>query len=97
MHGRLMMLVKKGSKPEKKDPIDEAISRVGDGLDRYDLDSMAAKHSEPDEDEEGGPSDMDADNADSPENCEACKNGTCDNPEHLSEDDLKALEMLHKE
>jgi len=86
---------KKGAKEEKPDAIDLAIRKVGDDLDRYDLDSMAAKHAEPDEDEAGGPSDMDTD--DSPENCEECKAGTCDNPEHLSEDDLKALEMMDKE
>jgi len=84
-------MMKKGGKP---DAIEIAIRKVGDDLDRYDLDSMAAKHSEPDGDEgepDGDEQGMGA------EDCEDCKNGTCDNPDHLSDEDMKELEMLGKD
>lgn len=82
------LMLKKG-KPEKDDAIEIAIRKVGDDLDRYDLDSMAAKHAPLDE--EGEP-DGDEGMGTSAEDCEDCKNGTCENPEHLSEEDLRALE-----
>jgi len=89
-----MML--KGGKPGREDAIEIAIRKVGDDLDRYDLDSMAAKNAPPDDEAaEGEPMEGGAD--DSMENCAECKAGTCDNPEHLSEEDMTALEMLGKE
>lgn len=91
-----MMRARLKSEPGREDAIEIAIRKVGDDLDRYDLDSMAAKNAPPDDEgAEGEP--MDGGDDDSMENCEACKDGTCTNPDHLSEEDMRALEMMGKE
>lgn len=70
--------------PMEEDPVEIAILKVGEGLDRYDMDRMRASEEPPGEA-------MGEEGMEGPENCPDCKAGMCMKPEHLSDEDMQAM------
>lgn len=68
-----------------KDPVREAIANVTRGLDRYDLDQLRARMAPAEEPDEGEAPPVPK------EECPECATGTCSEPEHLSEEEMRLM------
>jgi hypothetical protein len=87
--GLEVMVMKKKGMGGMEDPVEAAIREVMGKLDAYDSDTIRSKFRPSSEEarEEGTPEAT----AMGPEDCRECKEGMCENPEHMSEEDMRAM------